>query len=305
MGTPRDISSVLSCFTVTLVSTASRIKRRSPGVAEFSLPTTLSRIGVTGLLLTLIIVLIAVVAPEAGPGPDSQQLTRILESPASSHLMGTDQLGRDQLSRVATGARSSILTVLVVLAVSGLGGGILGLFSGYRGGVFDLLLQRAVDAVMAMPLVILVLAVVVASGASFWGVAIAIGVAFSPLSIRVARSSAVSIRGAEYIASARLNGASNFRIVFRHLVPNAAGPWAIVAASQAGAAVLAEASLAFLGVAPGRITLGGLLGGDAQTYMHGAPWLIIWPGIALALLALAVNLLGEWMAEGVSSGPRS
>lgn len=265
----------------------------------------MSRPGAIGLTLGVLIAVIAVLVPEIGPDPDGQQLNRILESPSSSQLMGTDQLGRDQFSRIALGARNSLFTVLVVFVVSGIGGGIVGLYSGYRGGTLDLLLQRGVDAVMALPLVVLVLAVVAAAGASFWSVTLAIGVAFAPLSIRVARSSAASLRSSEYIAAARVNGASTFRIVFRHLVPNAAGPWAIVAASQAAAAVLVEAALAFLGVAPGRITLGGLLGGDAQTYMYGASWLIIWPGITLALLALSVNLLGEWVADNVSSRPSS
>lgn len=263
----------------------------------------LSRIGIAGALLALFITGIAVLVPEIGPDPASQQLTQILESPGSSQLMGTDQLGRDQFSRVAAGARNSILTVLVVLAVSGIGGGVIGLLSGYLGGTFDLLVQRIVDALMAIPLVVLALAVVAASGGSFWSVTLAIGIAFSPLSVRVARSSAVTLRSSDYISAARITGASTPRIVIRHLAPNAAGPWAIIAASQAGAAVLTAAALAFLGIAPGRITLGGLLGGDAQTYIHGASWLIIWPGITLALLALAVNLLGEWVAEFVSQRP--
>ncbi len=267
--------------------------------------THVSRPGLIGAALAALIVLIAVLVPEIGPDPDRQQLSKILESPGSSQLLGTDQLGRDQFSRVAIGARNSLYAVVVVIVVSGIGGGIVGLFSGYRGGATDLLLQRVVDAVMAMPLVVLALAVVAAAGASFWSVTLAISVAFAPLTIRVARSSAVSLRNAEYIAAARINGASTTRILFRHLVPNAAGPWAIVAASQAGAAVLIEAALAFLGVTPGRITLGGLLGGDAQTYMYGASWLIIWPGITLALLALSVNLLGEWIADNVSSRPSS
>ncbi len=266
---------------------------------------TRSRPGIFGLTLAVFILGIAVLVPVVGPDPDNQQLARILEPPGTSQLMGTDQLGRDQFSRVATGIRNSLFTVLVVLAVSSVLGGLLGLLSGYRGGSFDLLLQRAIDTLMAMPLVVLVLAVVAAAGASFWSVTLAISVAFTPLSVRVARSSALSLRSAGYISAARINGASTARIILRHLVPNAAGPWAIVAASQAGAAILIEAALAFLGVAPGRITLGGLLGGDAQTYMYGASWLVIWPGIALALLALTVNLLGEWIADNVSLRPTS
>ncbi len=260
-----------------------------------------STAGLLGIVLGAAIIAIVSLMSIFGPDPNGQQLSKVLESPGGSQLMGTDQLGRDQFARVATGARNSLFTVLVVIAVSGVGGGLVGLFSGYRGGTVDLLIQRCVDALMAMPLIVIALAVVAAAGASFWSVTLAISVAFAPLTIRVTRSSAVSLRNANFVAAAHVNGASTLRILLRHLVPNAAGPWAIIAGSQAAAAVLVEAALAFLGAAPGRITLGGLLGGDAQTYMYGASWLIIWPGVALAAVALAVNLLGEWVAESVAA----
>lgn len=263
----------------------------------------ISRPGMIGMALMATLLVGVLAASIASPEPGAQDLARILEAPGSAQPMGTDQLGRDQLSRVAAGVRNSLLTVVVVLAVSGIGGGLVGLYSGYRGGTADLLLQRAVDALMAMPLVVLALAVAAAAGTSFWSVTLAIAVAFAPLSIRVTRSSALSLRNADYVASARLSGASTGRIVLRHLAPNAIGPWAIVAASQAGAAVLVEAALAFLGIAPGRITLGGLLGGEAQTYMYSASWLIIWPGVTLGRLALSVNVLGEWIADSVTSRP--
>ncbi len=262
-----------------------------------------SRTGKLGIALTAVFLVFAVLSPELGPSPDSQRLAEILDAPSRDHLMGTDQLGRDQLSRIAVGARNSLLTVVTVVAVSGVGGGLIGLLSGFMGGKTDLLVQRGVDALMSMPLVVLVLAVVAAAGTSFLAVTLAIGVAFMPVTIRVARSSVVSLRSSGYVAAAHVSGASTGRIILRHLVPNAAGPWAIVAGSQAAAAVLVEAALAFLGVAPGRITLGGLLGGEAQTFMYGAPWLILWPGVTLALLALTANLLGEWVADNASTRP--
>ena len=262
-----------------------------------------SAIGLSGLALAILLVLFATLAPEVGAGPGDQELQNRLASPSVSYLMGTDQLGRDQFSRVAAAARSSIATALVVLVIAGVGGGLIGLLSGLAGGKTDLLLQRVVDTLMAMPLLVLVLAVVTAAGTSFLSVTLAIAVAFSPLSIRIARSSALSLRGTGFVATSRMSGASTPRIVLRHLVPNAAGPWAIVAASQVGAAVLVEAALAFIGVAPGRITLGGLLGGEAQTYMYSAPWLIIWPGVTLGVLSLSANLLGEWVSDRASALP--
>ena len=264
-----------------------------------------STIGLAGLVIAVLLAVFAVLIPEIGEGPADQELVNRLASPSVSHLMGTDQLGRDQFSRVAAGARNSLATALVVLTISGIGGGLIGLLSGFAGGKTDLLLQRVVDAVMAMPLLVLVLAVVASTGTSFVSLTLAISVAFSPLSVRIARSSALSLRESGFVAAARLSGASTPRIILRHLVPNAAGPWAIVVASQISAAVLVEAALSFIGVAPGRITLGGLLGGEAQTYMYSAPWLIIWPGITLAVLSLSANLLGEWVSDSASSRPGS
>lgn len=266
------------------------------------LPERRSLIGWVGLVLVVALVLTGLLSPVLGPDPQQQQLTRILESPDVSHLFGTDQLGRDQLSRIATGVRNSVMTVAIVFLVAGIGGGLTGVLSGSIGGKFDLILQRLVDAVISMPLVVLVLAVVTATGPSFWTLALSIGVAFSPVTARITRSSALALKHSDYIASAHVSGASKSRIAFKHIVPNAIAPWAIVSTSQAGAAILAEAALAFLGLAPGRITLGGLMGGETQTYMYGAPWLIIWPGVALALLVLSVNLIGEWVSEGARPG---
>ncbi len=255
----------------------------------------------SGVTLAVLLVMGALVVSQSSPDPREQNLTEILQSPSSQHLLGTDQLGRDQLSRVGQGLRNSVFTILVVVAVSGIGGGLIGLLSGYRGGLLDLVLQRVVEVQLALPLVVLVLAVVTAVSAGFWSVALSIGFAFAPLTIRLSRSSAITLKRTDYVAAAHLSGASETRIVVRHLVPNSISPWAIVVASQAGAAVLVEAALAFLGFAPGRLTLGGLMGGEAQTYMYGAPWLIIWPGVAVALLTLAANLIGEWAADSSRS----
>jgi len=254
-------------------------------------------LGIAGFTVLFAALGIAVLVPLLGPDPGQQHLNRILDPPAISQLMGMDQLGRDQFSRVAVGVQHALLTMLVVLAVSGLAGGLIGVVSGYFGGHFDLFAQRVIDAVMALPLVVLALGAIAAAGASFWTITLVIGVAFTPLSARVARSSAMLLRGSGYVDAARISGASHGRVIARHIIPNAIGPWAIVVASQAGAAILAEAALAFLGMGAHVITLGGLLAGETQAYMHGAPWLVVWPGVTLALLVVAVNLVGEWVSE--------
>lgn len=256
--------------------------------------------GIGGVALGVTFVAFAIIVPLLGTGPGDQDLANRLAAPSMESPMGTDQLGRDLFSRVAYGARNSLATALSVVVISGIGGGLIGLLSGFIGGKADLAIQRLIDAVMALPLLVLVLAVVATAGASFWSVALAISIAFLPLSARVSRSSTLTLRNTDFIAASRMSGASIPRLIFRHLVPNVAGPWAIVAASQAGAAVLIEAALAFIGAVPGRVTLGSLLGSDAQTYMYNASWLIIWPGVVLGLFSLTANLLGEWISDRLS-----
>jgi len=254
--------------------------------------------GRVGLLLLGVLVLLAVLAPALAGPPDLQDLAERLRGPTVAHPLGTDQLGRDVLSRALHGVRHSLVTGFLVAAASGLLGGAAGLAGGYRGGWLDTLIQRAIDTLMALPLLVLALAVVAALGPSRWGVTIALAVAFTPIAARIARAGARSVRSAGYVQAARTTGAGTTAVLARHVVPNAAGPWLIVVSAQVGAAILAEASLGFLGLGgSGTATsLGAMLGGEAQTYMHGAPWLIVWPGLMLALLVLSANLLGDALA---------
>lgn len=265
----------------------------------------LTGVGSAAVVVLLVVLAVTTYSVVFGHNPEAQVLENRLLPGSTDHLLGTDQLGRDLLSRVSAGVLNSLATATILFVVAGAGGGLIGILSGYLGGKADTLLQRAVDAVMSMPLFVLVLAVVAGTGGSFWGVAAAMSVAFMPLTVRVARSSVLSLRSAEFVLVARTSGASTRHIVTRHIVPNIAGPWAIVAAGQVSAAILVESALAFLGAAPGRLTLGGLLGGDAQTYMSVAPWLLIWPGVTLGLLTLAINLSGEWIAERLTRLPVS
>ena len=253
-------------------------------------------IGRAAMVVSLLVGFVAVYSMISRQHSDAQQLEDRLISVSGTHLMGTDQLGRDLLSRVGAGTHNSLATGLILFLVAGVGGGLVGIVSGYSGGKTDLVVQRAVDTVMSLPLIVLVLTVVASTGGSFWGLATAMSIAFLPLSVRVSRSSALSLRSADFVLVARSSGASSMRICLKHIIPNTVGPWAIVAASQVSAAILVESALAFLGAAPGRLTLGALLAGDAQAYMSSAPWLLIWPGLMLAMLTLAINLVGEWFA---------
>lgn len=254
-----------------------------------------------GLALLLLLAALMVLGPLGGETSGRGDLENTLSSPSWSYPMGSDQLGRDLLARVADGLNGSLMVGAAVAAISGIAGGVLGLASGFWRGWPDLLLQRLVDALMAVPLLVLALAVIAATGPTRTGVVIALSVAFTPLIVRVSRSSALTLRESGYVEASWASGASAWHIVTRHLAPNALGPWAVVVSTQVGGAVLAEASLSFLGAGPGgSASLGSLLGGEAQTYAFTAPWLIIWPGVVLAATSIAAILIGDGLAESAS-----
>ena len=257
-----------------------------------------TRAGLTLMLVLLALMLLGPLGKETSGRGD---LENSLSGPSRSHPMGADQLGRDVLARVSEGLRGSLMVGATAAAISGIAGGILGLASGFWRGWPDLLLQRLIDALMAVPLLVLALAVIAATGPTRTGVVIALSVAFTPLIVRLARSSALTLRESGYVEASWASGASTWHIVSRHLAPNAFGPWAVVVSTQVGGAVLAEASLSFLGAGPGgSASLGSLLGGEAQTYAFAAPWLIIWPGIVLAAVSIAAILIGDGLAQSVS-----
>ncbi len=254
-----------------------------------------------GVTLTLVLLVLMFVGPIGSETSGRGDLENSLNGPSWSHPMGVDQLGRDLFARVSEGLRGSLMVGASVAAISGIAGGILGLASGFWRGWPDMLLQRLTDALMAVPLLVLALAVIAATGPTRTGVIVALSVAFTPLILRVARSSALTLREAGYVEASWASGASTLHIVSRHLAPNAFGPWAVVVSTQVGGAVLAEASLSFLGAGPGgSASLGSLLGGEAQTYAFAAPWLIIWPGIVLAAVSIAAILIGDGLAESAS-----
>ncbi len=264
------------------------------------------RIGVAGLAMIALIVAIAALAPIGLSAPLEQDLENRFIRASFDHPLGTDQFGRDQLSRVVHASRQSLIVASLVALISGLGGGVLGIVSGYVGGKFDLLVQRAVDAVFALPLVVLALVAVTTYPNSRLAIVIVLSIGFAPIIVRVTRASALSVRTTPFVEASRAMGTSTAQIIVRHVVPNVVGPWLIVAGTQVGVSILAESSLSFLGFgAPiANPSLGSLLGGEAQTFLHRAPWLIIWPGLAITLLVLSINLLFEGFATGARAEHR-
>jgi peptide/nickel transport system permease protein len=225
----------------------------------------------------------------------------VLRAPGLQHLLGTDHLGRDIFSRVVYGARLSVYVAMVSVGMGSLLGGILGLVSGYRGGLADTIIQRLVDALMALPTLVLALAIITALGAGLHNVVLAIGVAQVPWASRVVRATALAARESQHVEAARATGCSDFRIMTVHILPQCLAPFLVVATAALGAAIIAEASLSFLGlgVPPPAPSWGGMLSGPARDYARVAPWVALAPGVAISLAVYGFNLLGDALRDAL------
>lgn len=213
----------------------------------------------------------------------------------STYWMGTDQFGRDIYSRLLHGTRVSIIVGFSAIAIASLGGGLLGIVVGYRGGVLDLIVQRIVDILMAFPTIIMAMVVVTALGTSLYSLIFAIGLVQSPNISRITRSVTLSIRERGYIDSARAVGVSEPRLVLRHILPNTISPWIVMATAELGTAILTESTLSFLGIGiqEPNASLGSMLTGLAQQYRNEAPWMVIWPGVAISIAVFGLNIFGD------------
>lgn len=257
-------------------------------------------LGAFGLCVVVILVVVAIAAPLlATSDPYVVSGKSRLQAPSASHPFGTDDLGRDVYSRVVYGSRVSIQVGLVAVGISTFLGTAVGLVSGYVGGITDLVVQRIVDALIALPLLVFALAIVAALGPSILNVMVALGVALAPGLSRVVRGSVISVRENLYIEAARAVGATDLRIVIRHVLPNVAAPIIVLATAGLGGAILAEGSLSFLGLGTPQPTpsWGGMLSGSSRTYMEKAPWLAIFPGLALTIAVLGFNTLGDALRD--------
>ena len=254
---------------------------------------------VTGALIVLI-ALMAVFAPLLAPyDPTQTSLIDALRGPSGAHPFGTDRNGRDMLSRIIYGARVSLGIGLGAVALGVTLGTVIGVVSGFLGGVVDMVLQRIVDMLQAFPTLVLAMAIVAAAGISFRNVIIAIGITIAPGTSRVVRSAVLSVRENQYIDAARSLGAADLRIMLRHILPNVAAPIIVLTSVVIGQAIISEAMLSFLGlgVQEPRPSWGGMLSGNAQRHIEDAPWMVIFPGLALALVVFAFNMFGDALRD--------
>jgi peptide/nickel transport system permease protein len=250
-------------------------------------------------------VLVAILAPLLQThSPNAIDLSRSLESPSFDHWLGTDELGRDLLSRIVGSTRVALTASLFVVAIGATIGTILGTLAGGLGGTLDLVVSRLVETLQGFPVVLLAIAIVAIAEPSLSSAMLAVGVALIPGFARVSRGIALQLKHREFVEAARSAGASEFRILRREVLPNMAGPLIVLASFDIGAAILYEASLSFLGlgVQPPTASFGGMLS-DAKGYLYDQPLYALFPGIAVALVILGLNLLGDALGDYYQERP--
>lgn len=223
------------------------------------------------------------------------------KEPFRAFIMGTDDKGRDIWAQMAVGAQVSLMVGFLSVAFGSGLGGILGIISAWFGGKTDQVIQRAMDALMSIPTLILALAVTAALGQTITNIIVAVGIVQIPRANRVVRSQALTVKESQYVDAARAIGANNIRIMAQHITPQCVAPFLIIATSALGIAILTEASLSYLGlgVPPPRPSWGGMLSGAARDYFILAPWMAIWPGVGLSLAVYGFNLFGDGLRDAL------
>ncbi|HLS86687.1 MAG TPA: ABC transporter permease [Burkholderiales bacterium] len=276
-------------------------KRRHP-VVQFALTQPL---GTAGLLIIIVMFVAGVFAPWVAPyDPLALDYGAMLAAPSWEHWLGTDAFGRDVFSRIIFGARTALMVGFLSSIIGCTVGAVIGVVSAYFGGRIDMVVQRLMDVLLSFPIIVLALAVVTVLGK--WKVLgldmnliVAIAIPMVPKVARVVRSSALAIREMPYIDAARAAGFSHSRIMFRHIIPNVVAPYLIMLTAFVAQAILLEASLSFLGlgVTEPSAAWGLMLSGSSQEFYREAPWMIIFPGVAISLAVFAFNLFGDSLRD--------
>jgi peptide/nickel transport system permease protein len=257
-------------------------------------------LGAFGAVVAVLLIIVAIFAPLiATHDPNATDSALVFAPPGSEHWLGGDQIGRDVFSRLVYGTRISLYAGLLSAFIGASIGMMVGVTSVHFGGITDLVVQRIIDALMAFPPLILAISIMAALGASLDNVVIALSIAFIPSTARVLRSQALAVKEMNYVLAAKAIGASHARVILRYMIPNCLALYIVIVTTFLGVAIVAEATLSFLGIGvpPDVPSWGGMLNGAAQTYVHLAPWLGVFPGLAIALVVFAWNLLGDSLRD--------
>ena len=254
-----------------------------------------------GLVIVLIFIVLAVFAPLIAPyDPVATSWSAVRVAPSADYWFGTDEIGRDVLSRVIWGARASLLAGLVSVCISMSLGVPIGLLAAYVGGWTDGLISRFTDSMLAVPFLILAIALAAFLGPSLTNAMIAIGVSATPIFIRLTRAQVLAVKVEDFVEAARAVGNPHWRIALRHILPNVLPPLIVQATLAIAAAIIAEASLSFLGLGqqPPAPSWGSMLN-TAKNYVDNSPWMAIWPGLSIFLLVLSFNLFGDGLRDAL------
>jgi peptide/nickel transport system permease protein len=259
------------------------------------------RVGMLGLVLVVLLLFVAVFGRYLAPyDPNEIDMEARFLPPTLEHPMGTDDFGRDTLSRIMYGARVSLQVGIIAVGIAASVGTFLGLIAGYGGRLPDEFIMRGMDILFAFPAILLAIAILAALGKGITNAMIAIGVVYIPIFARIARGEVLSIRGKEFIDAARASGASGRRIMSRHILPNASGPLIVEISLSLAFAILAEAALSFfgLGTQPPDPSWGRMLS-EGRAYFRQSPWMAIFPGLAIMITVMGFNFLGDGLRDAM------
>ena len=270
------------------------------GLAATWLFTRRKPLGAIGAVIVVAMLLMTVFAEQIAPYAYDETIRGArMKSPNFTHWLGTDNLSRDIWSRVVYGARVSVTVGFATIALGTLIAAMIGVSSGYFGGAYDIAVQRVVDAWMSFPFFVIALSVMAVLGPGLWNVILSIAVVVGATSSRVIRGATISVAANTYVEAARAMGAGHMRIILRYIFPNIAATIIILATIGLGGVILAESALSFLGfgVPPPYPSWGAMLSGSGRTYMYRAPWMAIWPGVAISLAVFGFNMLGDALRD--------
>lgn len=260
-----------------------------------------NRLALIGMILIVAMIFIVMMADVIAPSkPDDQDYSAVLMEPSLEHLCGTDNLGRDIFSRLVYGGRVSLTIGIISVSIGLLCGGVIGAIAGYYGGRIDNTLMRFIDILMAIPSIIMAISICAALGPGLTNTMIAVGVASIPNYARLLRSSILSIKQQEYVEAARAIGASNNRIICKHIVPNSLSALIVQASMNVGRAIISAASMSFigLGIQPPNPEWGAMLSAG-RTYFRDYPHMVLFPGLAIFLAVLSMNLIGDGLRDAL------